>query len=181
MEEETKVAEAAQTGKNWESEQKPETGKETGKKKKTDKKLEELQAKYDALEDQYQRMLAEYANYKRRTEQEKLQIGEFTTADVLKKLLPVVDNFDRAATAEAGPAYKDGVLMIVKQLGETLSKIGLTEIDAEGQPFDPEIHYAVQRVDATDGVQPDTVTAVLQKGYKMGDRVLRYAMVTVAN
>ncbi len=174
--EETKVAEAEQTGKDWEAEPKPDTGK----KKKTDKKLEELQARYDALEDQYQRMLAEYANYKRRTEQEKLQIGEFTTADVLKKLLPVVDNFDRAATAEAGPAYKDGILMIVKQLSETLGKMGLTEIEAEGQPFDPEIHYAVQRVDATDGVQPDTVTAVLQKGYKLGDRLLRPAMVVVA-
>lgn len=175
MEEETKV-EVQTEEQSASAEPKPETGK----KKKTDKKFEELQAKYDALEDQYQRMLAEYANYKRRTEQEKLQIGEFTTADVLKKLLPIVDNFDRAAVAEAGPAYKDGILMIVKQLGETLAKIGLTEIEAEGQPFDPEIHYAVQRVDATDDVQPDTVTAVLQKGYKLGDRLLRPAMVVVA-
>ena len=153
---------------------------EKPKKKKTDKKVEELTAQYAELEDRYQRVLAEYANYKRRTEQEKAQIGDFTTAEVLKKLLPVVDNFDRAAAAEAGPAYKDGILMIVKQLGETLGKMGLTEIEAEGKPFDPEDHYAVQRVDATDGVQPDTVTAVLQKGYKLGNRLLRPAMVVVA-
>ena len=153
---------------------------EKPKKKKADKKLEELTAKHAELEDQHRRVLAEYANYKRRTEQEKAQIGEFTTADVLKKLLPVVDNFDRAAAAEAGPAYKDGILMIVKQLGETLGKLGLTEIEAEGKPFDPEDHYAVQRVDATDGVQPDTVTQVLQKGYKLGNRLLRPAMVVVA-
>ena len=153
---------------------------EKPKKKKADKKLEELTARHAELEDQHQRVLAEYANYKRRTEQEKAQIGEFTTADVLKKLLPVVDNFDRAAEAEAGPAYKDGILMIVKQLGETLGKLGLTEIEAEGKSFDPEDHYAVQRVDATDGVQPDTVTQVLQKGYKLGNRLLRPAMVVVA-
>ena len=149
------------------------------KKKKTDKRLEECQERYAALEDQYQRVLAEYANYKRRTEQEKRQIGEFTTAEVLKKLLPVVDNFERASVAEAGPAYKDGVLMIVKQLSETLGKMGLVEIEAEGKPFDPEDHYAVGRA-AVDGVEPDTVTAVLQKGYKLGDRLLRPAMVTVS-
>ena len=153
---------------------------EKPKKKKADKKFEELQARHDELTDQYQRVLAEYANYKRRTEQEKLQVGEFTTAELLKKLLPVVDNFDRAAAAEAGPAYKDGILMIVKQFDETLKKMGLAEIEAEGKPFDPEIHYAVQRVDATDGVESDTVTAVLQKGYTLGDRLIRPAMVVVA-
>ena len=154
--------------------------KKGGKTAELEKKLAAKEEEIASLTDQYQRMLAEYANYKRRTEQEKAQIGEFTTADVLKKLLPVVDNFDRAAAAEAGPAYKDGILMIVKQLGETLGKLGLTEIEAEGKPFDPEDHYAVQRVDATDGVQPDTVTQVLQKGYKLGNRLLRPAMVVVA-
>ena len=162
------------------AEEEQQSTPEKPKKKKADKKLEELTARHAELEDQHRRVLAEYANYKRRTEQEKAQIGEFTTADVLKKLLPVVDNFDRAAAAEAGPAYKDGILMSVKQLGETLGKLGLTEIEAEGKPFDPEDHYAVQRVDATDGVQPDTVTQVLQKGYKLGNRLLRPAMVVVA-
>ncbi len=158
----------------------PQLAPEKPKKKKSDKKVEELTAQYAELEDRYQRVLAEYANYKRRTEQEKAQIGEFTTADLLKKLLPVVDNFDRAAAAEAGPAYKDGILMIVKQFSETLTKMGMTEIEAEGKPFDPEDHYAVQRVDATDGVEPDTVTQVLQKGYKLGNRLLRPSMVVVA-
>ncbi|MBQ3134039.1 MAG: nucleotide exchange factor GrpE [Clostridia bacterium] len=173
MAEETKVTPEATAEAEAPAPEKP-------KKKKVDKKFEELQAKHDELTDQHQRMLAEYANYKRRTEQEKMQVGEFTTAELLKKLLPVVDNFDRAAEAEAGPAYKDGVLMIVKQLNETLQKIGLSEIEAEGKPFDPEIHYAVQRVDATDGVESDTVVSVLQKGYTLGDRLVRPAMVVVA-
>ena len=136
----------------------------------------ELQDQKDA----YQRMLAEYANYKRRTEQEKEQLGAFTRAEVIKKLLPALDNLERAAAAPAGEEYKTGVVMTIRQLNDILKEMGLEEIDAEGAPFNPEIHNAVMREDA-DGVEPDTVTEVYQKGYKMGDRVLRPSMVKVAN
>lgn len=131
-------------------------------------------------EDAYKRMLAEYANYKRRTEQEKEQLGLFTKGELLKTLLPVLDNLQRAAAAPAGDEYKAGVEMIIHQFEKTLADMGLTEIEAENAPFDPELHNAVMREDA-DGVETETVTEVFQKGYRLGDRVLRPAMVKVAN
>ena len=142
--------------------------------------LENLKKELQDQKDAYQRMLAEYANYKRRTEQEKEQLGAFTRAEVIKKLLPALDNLERAAAAPAGAEYKTGVVMTIRQLNDILKEMGLEEIDAEGAPFNPEIHNAVMREDA-DGVEPDTVTEVYQKGYKMGDRVLRPSMVKVAN
>ena len=142
--------------------------------------LENLKKELQDQKDTYQRMLAEYANYKRRTEQEKEQLGAFTRAEVIKKLLPALDNLERAAAAPAGEEYKTGVVLTIRQLNDILKEMGLEEIDAEGAPFNPEIHNAVMREDA-DGVEPDTVTEVYQKGYKMGDRVLRPSMVKVAN
>ncbi|MFR1435828.1 MAG: nucleotide exchange factor GrpE [Acutalibacteraceae bacterium] len=137
-------------------------------------------AELDSQKDAYQRMLAEYANYKRRTEQEKERIGEFTKADLLKHLLTSVDNMERALEAADGPEYKKGVDMTFRQFHETLAALGLEEIPAKDAPFNPEVHNAVMREDA-DGVEPDTVTEVFQKGYRLGERVLRPAMVKVAN
>ncbi|MBE6763209.1 MAG: nucleotide exchange factor GrpE [Ruminococcaceae bacterium] len=143
-------------------------------------KIAELEAALASQQEQYTRMLAEYANYKRRTEQEKEQIGTFAKADVLARLLPVIDDLDRAADAPDGPDYRKGVDMIVNKFHSELEKLGLSEISALGEPFDPEVHHAVMREDA-DGVEPDTVTEVFQKGYRFGDRVVRPAMVRVAN
>lgn len=142
--------------------------------------LEKLQKDLEETKDQYQRMLAEYANYKRRTEQEKEQLGHFTRGEMLKALLPSLDNLERAVDAPAGEEYKKGVDMVIDQFRQALKDMGLTEIPAENQPFDPEVHHAVMREDA-DGVEPDTITQVFQKGYKYGDKVLRPAMVKVAN
>lgn len=161
-----------------------------GKKDKVDKadkaaeafqaEMEKLRKDLEETKDQYQRMLAEYANYKRRTEQEKEQLGHFTRGEMLKALLPSLDNLERAVDAPAGEEYKKGVDMVIDQFHQALKDMGLTEIPAENQPFDPEVHHAVMREDA-DGVEPDTVTQVFQKGYKYGDKVLRPAMVKVAN
>ena len=142
--------------------------------------LAQLQEQLTQTQDQYQRVLAEYANYKRRTDQEKEQLGSFVKAEVLKALLPVIDNLERAMEAPEGGEYKKGVEMVVRQFGETLGTLGLEEIPALNQVFDPERHNAVQREDA-DGVEPETVTEVYQKGYALGTRVLRPAMVKVAN
>lgn len=145
--------------------------------------MNELEQTKKALADQqelYQRLCAEYANYKRRTEQEKEQLGLFTKCELLKELLPVLDNFERAVDAPAGDEYKAGIDMIIKQLQKQLADMGLESIEAENAAFDPEVHNAVMREDA-DGVDPETVTQVFQKGYKMGGRVLRPAMVKVAN
>ncbi len=157
------------------------TEKEKPRKKDSKKaQIETLTAELEAQKDTYQRMLAEYANYKRRTEQEKEQIGLFTKAEILKTLLPALDNLERATAAPDGPEYRTGVDMTIRQLMDLLKSQGLEEIPAEGAPFDPEIHNAVMREDA-DGVEPDTVTEVYQKGYRLGNRVLRPSMVKVAN
>ena len=142
--------------------------------------IDRLQKELAAQKDQYQRMLAEYANYKRRTEQEKEQLGSFVKAETLKALLPALDNLERAVAAPAGDEYKTGVDMTIRQLQELLSSQGLEPIEAAGAPFDPEVHHAVMREDA-DGVEPDTVTEMFQKGYKVDGRVIRPAMVKVAN
>ncbi len=143
-------------------------------------KLDKAQKELEEIRDQYQRMLAEYANYKRRTEQEKEKIGAFTTAELLSGLLTSLDNMEKAVESEDGPEYKTGIDLVMRQFREALGKLGLEEIKALDEPFDPNFHNAVMREDA-DGVEPDTVTAVFQKGYKMGERVLRPAMVKVAN
>lgn len=142
--------------------------------------IAQLQEQLTQTQDQYQRVLAEYANYKRRTDQEKEQLGSFVKAEVLKALLSSIDNLERAVDAPDGEEYRKGVEMVVRQLGEALATLGLEEIPALNQVFDPERHNAVMREDA-DGVEPETVTEVYQKGYALGARVLRPAMVKVAN
>ncbi len=164
----------------------PEQPKEEKKPRKASKtaeletKLDAVQKELEAARDQYQRMLAEYANYKRRTEQEKRQIGTFTKAELLGGLLTSVDNMQKALASEDGENYKAGVDLVMRQFIEALTALGLEKIEALNAPFDPNVHNAVMREDA-DGVEPDTVTAVFQEGYKVGDRVLRPAMVKVAN
>ncbi len=144
---------------------------------------QEIAALREQLEqehDQYQRVVAEYANYKRRTDQEKEQLGSFVKAEVLKLLLPSIDNLERAVASPDGEEYKKGVDIVIRQFEESLTAMGLEEIPALGQVFDPEIHHAVMREDA-DGVEPETVTEVYQKGYRIGNRILRPSMVKVAN
>lgn len=159
-----------------------ETPAEAPKEKKAKKpsKTAQLEQQVAELTDQYQRMLAEYANYKRRTEQEKLQIGAFTKAEILTALLTSVDNMEKAIAAPAGDEYKTGVDLVLRQFMDALYKLGLEPVGEEGEPFDPNVHNAVMREDA-DGVEEETVSAVFQKGYKLGDRVLRPAMVKVKN
>ena len=159
-----------------------ETPAEAPKEKKAKKpsKTAQLEQQVAELTDQYQRMLAEYANYKRRTEQEKMQIGAFTKAEILTSLLTSVDNMEKAIAAPAGDEYKTGVDLVLRQFMEALYKLGLEPVGIEGEPFDPNVHNAVMREDA-DGVEEEIVSAVFQKGYKLGDRVLRPAMVKVKN
>ncbi|MCL2487820.1 MAG: nucleotide exchange factor GrpE [Oscillospiraceae bacterium] len=131
--------------------------------------------------DAYQRMLAEYANYKRRTEQEKEQLGLYIRCELIRALLPTLDSFDLAAGAPPGEEYKAGVEMVLAGLHKLLAEQGLEEIPALGEAFDPEIHNAVMREDAGEGTEHGVVTEVFQKGYRIGDRVIRPAMVKVAN
>ena len=178
MDNEKTTPETAETVETPAAEEKK--SKKGGKTAELEKKLAAKEEEIASLTDQYQRMLAEYANYKRRTEQEKMQIGLYTKAELLTELLTSVDNMEKAIAAPAGEDYKTGVDMVLRQFMDALAKMGLEAVGVEGEPFDPNVHNAVMREDA-DGVEEETVTAVFQKGYKLGDKVLRPAMVKVAN
>ena len=128
----------------------------------------------------YVRVLADFENFRKRTEREKADFFRYAVASVLKDVLPVLDNFDRALDhAEEGDEFHKGVALIYKQLFEVLQKHGLKPIDDSGVTFDPNIHEAVVR-EEDDSVPTHTVVAILQKGYFLHDRLLRPALVKVA-
>lgn len=132
------------------------------------------------LRDRYLRLLADFENFRRRGEREKADFYKYALAGMLKDLLPVLDNFDRSLEhAEEGDDFHRGVLLIYKQLFDLLQKNGLKPIEESNVPFDPNIHEAVVR-EEDPSVPSHTVTAVLQKGYFLHDRLLRPAMVKVA-
>ena len=135
---------------------------------------------YDELYDKHLRTLAEYENYKRRTQKEKDETYVNAQADTVSKLLPVLDNLERALATEESSPFKDGISMIVKQLLETLEKMGVTEIEAVGAQFDPNLHSAVMHIE-DDEHEANVVVEQFQKGYMLKDKVIRYSMVKVAN
>ncbi len=132
------------------------------------------------LNDRYLRTLADFDNYRKRTERDKEDFRRYALATILRDLLPVLDNFDRALDhAEEGDDFHRGVLLIYKQLWDVLQKAGLKVIEEVGIRFNPNIHEAVIR-EEDPSVPSQTVTAVLQKGYFLHDRLLRPALVKVA-
>ena len=140
----------------------------------------EENAEYKDLYDKYLRLLAEFENYKKRTQKEKEDIYSLAKTDVVTKLLPVIDNFDRAEKVIEDETVAEGVKLIHKQFDEFLTKLGVEEILAEGCEFDPNLHSAVFHEDV-EGEPENTVSEVLQKGYRLGERVIRHAMVKVVN
>ena len=149
----------------------------------TDAKIAE--AAVADMKQRYMRLQADFANFKKRTAGEKLQISEVVKMEVLQNVLPVVDNFERALQVPQDKltddlkSFVDGYEMIYKQLMTVLEKEGVVKIDAVGKPFDPNYHQAVMRV-ASDEYDNDVVVEVLQEGYLLGDKTLRPAMVKVA-
>lgn len=140
-------------------------------------------AQYDELYDKHLRLMAEYDNYKKRTLKEKEEIGSFATADAIEKLLPVVDNFERALDALSDSeknTFTEGVELVYRQLMEIFEKMGVSEIEAVGKEFDPELHNAVMHID-DDNFGTNTIAEQFMKGYKYKDKVIRYSMVKVAN
>ncbi len=130
--------------------------------------------------DRYVRAMADFENFRKRSEREKQDFFKYALAGVMKDLLPVLDNFDRALEhAEEGDDFHRGVFMIYKQLYDTLQKHGLRPIEEAGIPFDPKIHEGVVR-EENPSVPSQTVVAILQKGYFLHDRLLRPALVKVA-
>lgn len=145
--------------------------------------VSEFEEKFNALNNNYIRLAADFDNYRKRTAQEKEALTTYIQGEVLKKLTGVLDTFDRAQESlkdiEDCKTVKDSYEVAFKQLIEALKKMGLSEIEALSKPFDPNMHEAVTQV-PTDEFEPDTVAVVMQKGYKLDDRVLRPALVGVA-
>lgn len=152
-------------------------GKKKDKKDKKDLRIEEL-------EDKVKRQLAEFENFRNRTEKEKSRMYEFGARDVIEKMLPVVDNFERGLAAipeaEKGGPVASGMEMIYKQIMTTLEGLGVTPIEALNKPFDPNFHNAVMHVE-DDEIEESTVVEEFQKGYIYKEHVIRYSMVKVAN
>lgn len=146
--------------------------------------VDELKIKLDEMEDKFLRVSAELANIVQRNRNERELIQKYRSQDLGKKLLPVIDNLERAIAAEVTDeqsiSLKKGVEMVLESLNAALKEEGIEEIPAKGEQFDPNVHQAVQIVPVSEGVEADTIVEVLQKGYKLQDRVLRASMVIVA-
>lgn len=176
--------------------EKEEVGQEKAKKKPKDdqaaQKLlagyiqenEELKKQLDEQKDIHLRLLAEYDNFRKRTASEKSQIYSDTSNEVIEKFLPVLDNLERAAECKVenqeDSAVIAGIELVLKSFREILEKLGVSEIPALGEKFDPNFHNAVMKEDDPEKGENE-ITAVFQKGYKTETKVIRYSMVKVAN
>ncbi|MCI6568350.1 nucleotide exchange factor GrpE [Dysosmobacter sp. HCP28S3_G4] len=143
----------------------------------------ELAAKQlETVKDQYTRLAAEYDNYRKRTAKEKESIYQDAKIDTIQEFLAVYDNLERAVAAEGGDdsPHKKGMEMIFVQYKKILEKLGVTEIEAKGQPFDPNRHNAVMHID-DENLGENVVAQVFQAGFMLGDKVVRHAVVQVAN
>ncbi|MGD9559688.1 MAG: nucleotide exchange factor GrpE [Oscillospiraceae bacterium] len=145
-----------------------------------EEKLAAAQAERDATNDQLLRTVAEYDNFRKRSQKEHDAAFNNGVGHAAFQLLPVLDTLEAAAQAQTtDEEYKKGVLMTLAKCEEIFEKLGIREIDALGQPFDPELHNACMQ-EACDGAQSGTVTKVMQKGYTQNGRVVRHAVVAVA-
>ena len=145
-------------------------------------KMEALAGQLSSLHDQHLRLAAEYDNYRKRTTREKETIYQDAKLDTIAKFLEVYDNLERAAsqTGDEDNVHKQGMVMIFNQLRNVLEKMGVTIDDPQGQPFDPARHNAVMHVD-DETLGENVVSQVFQKGFLLGERVIRFATVQVAN
>ena len=160
--------------------EKKELSKLKGEVKKLTGELEGKSKAYDELNDKYLRMMAEYDNFRKRSQRERDGIYASAYEEALKEFLPMSDNLQRSLAYAGTENFAKGIEMIVNQFSDTLKKLGIEEYGKRGDPFDPNIHNAVMRTD-DDSLGENTVAEVLQKGYRKGDKILRFAMVKVAN
>ena len=179
--------EAEEKEKKKGSEKKSTEKKSSGEDKKLKSELEktiiELEAKtkeYDELNDRYMRMIAEYDNYRKRTAKEKESIYTDAYFEALGGILPIIDNVERAAAYKESEKVSEGIELILKSFKDLLEKMSVTPYGEPGEAFDPNILDAMMHVERED-LGENVIADVFQKGYKKDDRVLRHAMVTVAN
>ncbi|WP_173557869.1 nucleotide exchange factor GrpE [Eubacterium pyruvativorans] len=161
---------------------KADAGEAESRNEKKEESREDEAAKGESEEsgdEKYMRLMADFQNYKRRTEKEKAEVFSYANEKIVTELLSVLDNFERALAQEsADEKYAEGMELIFRQMRDVLTKAGLAEIDAVGKEFDPNFHHAVMTDDNAD-FESGQVTAVLQKGYTLHDKVIRPAMVRV--
>lgn len=166
-----------------EAESEAETDDSKDSKEAKNEELAKLQEEYDKLNQQYIRLAADFDNYRKRQEQERESLIKYGTESALKKLLEVLDNFERGEKALEGVEdcvkVKESFNLVHKQVVESLTKLGLEEIKAVGEEFDPNFHEAVMQTPTSEHPE-HTVITELQKGYKVGDKVLRPTLVNVA-
>ena len=163
-------------------ETKSEKSEKKSKKDKNSAELEKIRADYETLNDRYMRTLAEYDNFRKRTQKDIEQRVSYTKTDILSKILPVVDNFERAAfNADSDfDGYKKGIEMTVNQFMEILKSLGVEAFGEVGEEFDPNFHNGVMHID-DENLGENVIADVFMKGYKIGDKVIRPATVKVAN
>ena len=182
VEEAKKTAEVnvEETTENVDVEKEEPVKKSTNRKNKKDKKDEKI----EELTDKLTRQMAEFDNFRKRTEKEKSAMYEIGAKDIIEKMLPIVDNFERAfqtvAEEDKEDAFVTGMEMIYKQIITTLESVGVKPIDAVGQEFNPDLHNAVMHVEDEE-VGDNIIVEEFQKGYTYRDSVVRYSMVKVAN
>lgn len=169
------------------AEDKAKTKAEKKSAKKLEAKISELEGELEvkngelaATNDRLLRMAAEYDNFRKRSAKEKEGIYADAYADALKSILPIIDNLERAVGVSGAEALQKGLEMTLHGASDALSKMGVEAFGAEGDQFDPNMHSAMMMVDDENHKEGEIVT-VFQKGYKKGDKIIRYAMVTVCN
>ena len=178
---ETQATEAAAKQATQEKHHKREHKRRGEKHDDSTEKLQEMGEKLAEAQDKYVRLYSEYENYRKRTNMEKADLIVNGSKDMIKAVLPVVDDMERALTAMADEdVAKEGVQLIYNKLMNILSQKGLKPIEAKGQKFDENLHEAVTQFPAADEKQKGTVMDVVEKGYYLNDKVLRYAKVVVA-
>ena len=159
------------------------SGKERRKSKKLEAEIEKLNASLSEEQDKYMRLYAEYDNFRKRSAKEREGVYADAYCDALTQILPILDTLERASqfsVEDADSPMAKGLELTLKSFAETMSKMGVSEIEALGKEFDPNLHNAVMHVE-DESAGENTVAEVFMKGYKKGDKILRHAMVKVAN
>lgn len=147
----------------------------------SDVDIQKMQEDLDNTTDRLKRLMAEFDNYKKRASKEREQLYNSLVADIMMSFLPVMDNLEKAINTNTGDeGYKQGMELVAKQFQDVLKSFGLEEIETKGKIFDPSLHEAVSSVQ-DDTKESQEIVEEFRKGYKMGDKVIRHAMVVVAN
>ncbi len=169
-----------ETGDNVKQEEEVVKQEENDNQEITEKK-QDTTSEIEELNDRYKRLLAEFENYKKRSQKERENIYGIITGDVVATMLPIMDNLEKAAEAKTeDTSYQEGIKLVVRQFSDALKRFGLEEIETIGKKFDPEFHEAVSHIEDSEKGEQEIVQEY-RKGYKIGNKVIRHSMVIVAN